>query len=232
MPSPSLPSSHVTETRFTTDDHVSLEGDLRVPDDAVAAAVICHAHPRHGGSKDHPILWALRTELTARRFCVLGFNFRGVMGSGGTYGGGRTETRDLRAAIDRVRRETDRPILVCGWSFGANVALREAVADERVAALALIGLPLEADDVEIPGVPGRSELRAFRRAVLLVAGEGDVYAPRGRLEALATQLPSAKVAILPGTDHFLWRREKETAGVVGTFAARAFGLDQVPSSDR
>ena len=31
------------------------------------SAVICHAHPRHGGSKDHPILWAIRNELAAAR---------------------------------------------------------------------------------------------------------------------------------------------------------------------
>ncbi len=222
----------MTAIRFTTEDRVSLEAELRVPEDPVGAAVVCHAHPRHGGSKDHPILWALRTELSARAFCVLGFNFRGVMGSAGSYGGGRTEVRDVGAAIDRVLRETNRPLLVCGWSFGANVALREAVADDRVAALALIGLPLEPRDVELPDVPSASELRTLRRPVLLLAGEGDVYAPRPRLEALATQLPSAEVAIVPGTDHFLWRREKEAAGVVGTFAARALGLDQVPSSDR
>jgi alpha/beta superfamily hydrolase len=222
----------VTEIRFTTDDHVSLEGEIRVPEDPAGAAVICHAHPRHGGSKDHPILWALRTELSARRFCVLSFNFRGVMGSSGTYGAGRTEVRDLAAAIDLVRAETDRPLLVCGWSFGANVALREAVTDDGVAALALIGLPLDPRDIGIPDAPTASELRAFRRPVLLLAGEGDVYAPRPRLESLAAQLPSSEVAILPGTDHFLWRREKEAAAHVGAFAARALGLDHASSSDK
>jgi hypothetical protein len=29
--------------------------------------------------------------------------------------------------------------------------------------------------------------------------------------------------ILPGTDHFLWRREKETAEAVGAFTDRVFG---------
>jgi alpha/beta superfamily hydrolase len=223
----------VTEIRFTTDDHVSLEADLRLPDaEPVAAAVMCHAHPRHGGSKDHPILWSIRAELASRRFVVLGFNFRGIMRSGGAYGGGRTEVRDVSAAISRVRDEIDGPVLVCGWSFGANVAMREAVGDDRVAALALIGLPLEPHDVDAPSLPGVSELGAFRRPVLLVAGEGDVYAPRPGLESLASQLPAAELVVLAGTDHFLWRREKEAAAAIGSFAARAFGLDQASSSDR
>jgi hypothetical protein len=42
----------------------------------------------------------------------------------------------------------------------------------RLAALALLGLPLEGES-ELPALPDRSSLRAFRRPVLLVAGEGD-----------------------------------------------------------
>ena len=207
--------------RFGTEDGVSLEGELRRPETpTVGSAVICHAHPRHGGSKDHPILWAMRNELASRGFVVLAFNFRGTMRSAGTYGAGHTETKDVDAAIGRVRQEAEGPTVVCGWSFGANVALREALTDERVGALALIGLPLEPADIEMPPTPGRSELRALTRPTLLLAGEGDVYCPRPRLEALGATMPKAEVVILPGTDHFLWRREKEVAETVGSFAER------------
>jgi alpha/beta superfamily hydrolase len=208
--------------RFGTEDGVSLEGELRRPETPrVGSAVICHAHPRHGGSKDHPILWALRNELASRGFVVLAFNFRGTMRSAGTYGAGHAETKDVRAAIGRVREESEGPTIVCGWSFGANVALREALTDERVGALALIGLPLEPADIEIPPTPGRSELRTFARPTLLLAGEGDVYCPRPRLEQLGDTMPHAEVVIVPGTDHFLWRHEKEVAEIVGSFAERA-----------
>jgi alpha/beta superfamily hydrolase len=215
----------VTSIRFSTEDHVSLEGDLRLPQgEPVAGAVVCHAHPRHGGSRDHPILWAIRADLSARGFVVLGFDFRGVMRSGGAYGAGRTETRDVAAAIDRVCQDTSGAILVCGWSFGALVALREAIRDERVAALALIGLPLDPRDIDIADVPSPAELATFRRPVLLLAGEGDIYAPSPRLETLAKHLPAAEVVVLPGTDHFLWRREKDAAGAVGRFAVTALGV--------
>ena len=207
--------------RFGTVDGVSLEGEIGLPEAPPAgSAVICHAHPRHGGTKDHPILWALRNDLASRGFVVLAFNFRGTMRSAGTYGAGHAETKDVDAAIGRVREEAAGPTLVCGWSFGANVALREALTDDRVGALALIGLPLEPADVEIPPTPGPSELGAFTRPTLLLAGEWDVYCPRPRLEAQARTMPNAEVVIVPGTDHFLWRREKAVAETVGAFAVR------------
>jgi alpha/beta superfamily hydrolase len=210
--------------RFPTEDGVSLEGEVRHPEGpALGSAVVCHAHPRHGGSKDHPILWALRNELASRGFVVLAFNFRGTMRSAGTYGGGHAELKDVVAAVGWVRQEAEGPTLVCGWSFGASVALRAAIIDERVGALALIGLPLDPADVEIPPIPGPPELRAFRRPALLVAGEGDVYCPRPRLEALGSVMPAAEVVVVPGTDHFLWRREKEVADAVGAFGSRVLG---------
>jgi hypothetical protein len=210
----------VEPVRFATEDGVSLEGELRRPEgQTVGSAVLCHAHPRHGGCKDHPVLWAVRNDLAQRGFLVLAFNFRGTMRSAGTYGAGRTEVSDVRAAITRVREETEGPTVVCGWSFGANVAVREALDDDRIAALALIGLPLE-HDLDIPPMPSASELRTLDRPVLLLSGENDEYSPAARLEEVEKALPRAELAIVAGTDHYLWRHEREAAGIVGEFAAR------------
>jgi len=204
--------------RFSTDDGVSLEADLRGPEDPpVGSAVLCHAHPRHGGSKDHPLLWAISNELVVRRHTVLSFNFRGVLGSGGSFGGGRAEVRDVAAAVARVRMDAPGPTLVCGWSFGAMVALHEALEDPSVAALALVGLPLAEHGLEVPAAPTPSELRAFRRPVLLLSGQGDQFSPRPELELVAGRLPAAELVVLPGTDHFFWRREREAAAAVGRF---------------
>jgi hypothetical protein len=209
--------------RFSTEDGLSLEGELRRPDVAArATAVICHAHPRLGGSKDHPILWAVRNELSSRGFAVLAFNFRGTMRSGGAHGGGRTEVRDVAAAIGRIREEADGPTIVCGWSFGANVALREALDDDRVAGLVLIGFPLE-HGLDVPATPGPAELRLLRRPVLLLSGANDGFSPAEGLERLRGQLPDAEVQMVAGTDHYLWRREREVAAIVGAFAERVAG---------
>jgi alpha/beta superfamily hydrolase len=211
----------VETLRFATEDGVSLEGELRVPEEpARGPAVLCHPHPRHGGSKDHPLLWAIRNELVAHRLAVLSFNFRGVLGSGGTFGGGRAEIRDVAAALARVRTAVEGPALVCGWSFGALVALLEAVRDPTVAALALVGLPLGDTGLEVPDPPTDAELRAFRRPVLLLSGQGDQFSQRPDLEGVARRLPNAELVIVPGTDHFFWRREAEAATSIAGFAER------------
>src|SRR5439155_26471338 len=143
VPSATARRRRVEGIRFDTEDGLSLEGELRRPDGAArGSAVLCHPHPRQGGSKDHPLLWAIRNDLAARGLAVLAFNFRGVMGSEGSYGGGTIELMDARAAISRVRSDTAGPTVVAGWSFGAHVALREAIEDDRVGTLALLGFPL------------------------------------------------------------------------------------------
>jgi alpha/beta superfamily hydrolase len=206
---------------FTTDDGARLEGEVRTPEaEPRGSAVLCHPHPRHGGSKDHPLLWAIRNDLAAtRHLAVLAFNFRGVMGSGGTYGGGRDEVRDVAAAIRAVRERVaqDLPTALIGWSFGANVAVRAAIDDPRVAALALIGLPLVPNDLSLPPLPDVTDLRALRRPVLLLAGENDTFAPSADVEAYAAGFPHATVRIVGGTDHYFWRREREAASIVGGF---------------
>lgn len=205
---------------FTTSDGVLLEGELRMPDEAPrGSAVICHAHPRHGGSKDHPVLWAIRNELAGKRgFATIGFNFRGIMGSGGEFGGGHDELEDARAAIGFIRERVEGPTLVVGWSFGASVALREAFEDDRVGALALVGLPLRPNDLKMPPLPSHEELERLQRPLLFLTGEHDEYCPADELRAYGEGV--AEVVIVDDVDHYLARKEREAASFVGNFATR------------
>jgi uncharacterized protein len=205
---------------FQTDDGLALEGEIRAPDGPPrGAAVICHPHPQFGGSKDHPLLWAIRIELSRRAFVVLSFNFRGVMGSEGEFGGGVGEVADLRAAVDRVGQESDGPRFVAGWSFGAHVALREAIGDERVAALALVGIPLL--DTTLPPLPDAGRLAGYGRPVLILAGSEDQYCPEPDVRKLADDLANARLEILPGANHYFSKREREAGGIVAEFAEQA-----------
>jgi alpha/beta superfamily hydrolase len=211
---------------FRTSDGLALEGEIREPDgDPRATAVICHPHPLGGGSKDHPILWAIRNNLAQRGFLVLSFNFRGVMGSEGEFGGGDAEVEDVRAAIDRVREDADGPTFVAAWSFGAMVALREALKDDRVAALALVGFPTtDVADVPRPDIPSAEDLAALNRPVLFAVGEADQFSPLPELRRLVAKIPGAQLEVFPDTDHFFWRREPELASRIGAFAeATLFG---------
>jgi uncharacterized protein len=210
----------VEPVTFRTEDGVRLEGELRMPDETPrGSAVICHAHPRHGGSKDHPVLWSVHNEVAGKRgLATLVFNFRGTMGSGGSFGGGRDELQDVRAAVGFVRERAEGPTLVFGWSFGASVALREAFEDRRVSALALFGIPLRPNDLQMPPLPDAAELRQLKRPVLFLAGEHDEYCPAEELRAYGDGV--ADVVIVEGTDHYLWRHEREAATIVGDFADR------------
>jgi alpha/beta superfamily hydrolase len=216
-------------TTFATDDGLVLEGDLWLPDRVAAgSAVVCHAHPRFGGSKDYPLLWALRIELTKREFSVLAFNFRGVMGSGGSYGGGVDEVLDVRAAVRRALQASDGPLLVCGWSFGAHVALRACLDDDQVDGLALVGMPLAGADPAMPPLPDADRLRSFDRPLLLLAGSADQYCPEPELRALGASFPSATVEVVPGADHYFARREQEAGAIVGTFAVELLSREGEP----
>src|SRR5918999_1745841 len=116
--------------------------------------------------------------VSRRGLTVLCFNFRGVMGSGGEYDHGRGELRDVAAAIGRVRQDVAGPTVLVGWSFGAWIALRQAVADSRVAALVLVAIPLARGSGARP-LPTLGDLGGLRTPVLLVAGDRDGVCPVG-----------------------------------------------------
>jgi alpha/beta superfamily hydrolase len=181
-------------------------------------AVICHAHPLFGGSKDHPLLWAVRIALARQGLAVLAFNFRGVMGSEGSHGGGVDEVMDATAAVGAIRERVPGPTLMVGWSFGANVALRAALVDQRVAALALLALPLAESAADVLPIP--ESLTGFSHPVLLVAGDDDPFCPAPELRAFAERIPKASVTIFKGTDHYFDRREHDAGELVGRFAAQ------------
>lgn len=211
--------------RFPTEDGLSLEGELRLPEgEPAGAAVICHPHPQHGGSKDHPLLWAIRNDLAATRgFVVLAFNFRGVMGSEGEKGDGIEEVKDARAAISRVLKEADVPAVVVGWSFGATVALREALDDDRVAGLAIGGYPLADVAITRAPLPDAEDLRAFTTPTLLVTADDDRFSPVHAVLELTGLIPNAEVRVFEGAGHLFPRREREAAAAIGEFAARVVG---------
>jgi alpha/beta superfamily hydrolase len=215
----------VTAIRFRTADGHLLEGEIRAADGTPrGTAVVCHAHPRHGGSKDHPVLWAIRNDLAAKRgLTTLVFNFRGIMGSEGTYGGGEAELADVAAAVDRIREEAEGPTVLAGWSFGAWVSLRHAVTDRRVAALALVGLPLAQATSPTRPLPTLGELEALSIPVLLAAGDSDSFSPVPAMRELAGWISRADTLVLEGTDHFFGRRERELADRIGEWVTGSLG---------
>jgi alpha/beta superfamily hydrolase len=196
-----------------------LEAILMNPSSSpAAAAVVCHAHPLHGGMMHFKVVFRAAKGLQSAGLAVLRFNFRGVGRSEGTYDGGRGESDDARAALDEMaRRFPGLPLVVGGFSFGAMVALHVGATDDRVSAVFLLGCPARFDDptFEIDRPP----LDAGGKPRLFVQGENDRFGSGETLKALVEPWPEGRsVVILRETDHFFAGRLDELQGAVCTWA--------------
>jgi len=109
-------------------------------EDAQYAAVGLHPHPLFGGTMHNKVGVPRHEELSVLGIPVLRFNFRGAGLSEGAHDNGYGEVGDLRAALDWMQQEYQRPILFAGFSFGSFVGLKACCGDERVKGIAALGL--------------------------------------------------------------------------------------------
>ncbi len=181
----------------TTSDGETLEGELAAADgSARATCVLCHPHPQHGGSMRSLVISELFRALPAAGITTLRFNFRGVEGSTGAWSSGTGERADVAAAVELADATgPDRPLLLAGWSFGADMALATTVGP--IAAWLAIAAPLrcttEADVAAIAADP---------RAKLLALAEHDEIRPADEVAALASTWTETEVVVVSGASHF------------------------------
>jgi hypothetical protein len=108
-----------------------LEAILERPGEGAleGAVVVCHPHPQHGGTMHNKVAYTLSRAFVRSGFEALRFNFRGTEGSEGRYDDGIGELDDALAAIEFMRaRHGAYPLWLAGFSFGAAIAVRAAVA--------------------------------------------------------------------------------------------------------
>ena len=188
---------------------------MRPPAPAVAAAVVCHAHPLHGGMMHFKVVFRAAKALQSAGLAVLRFNFRGVGRSEGAYDHGAGEQEDARAALFELQdRLPGLPLVLGGFSFGSVVALRVAARDARVRAAFALGLPLSL-------AAETSPLVAVRQPRLFVQGELDAFGPGESLRALVEPLPPPReLVVIPGADHFFDGHLDALQGAVAGWAER------------
>lgn len=185
----------VQRTTLETADGETLEAEQVVTPDARLGVVITHPHPTYGGSMHTPVPAALFQRSQELGLTALRFNFRGVGGSSGSHDEGRAERHDVEAALAHVAALTDAPLLLTGWSFGADVSL--AVDHDRLVGWMPVAAPL--------GVVPAGEMLApdSDKPVRLLVPEHDQFrTPAAATEATAGWA-NATIEIVPGTDHFL-----------------------------
>ena len=163
------------------------------------AALVCHPHPPSGGTMHTKVVFHATKAFMHFGLPVLRFNFRGVGLSAGTYTNGPGEIDDVKAAIDWLSSTLDLPILLAGFSFGANIGFRAGCGDSRVAALIGLGMPLAAG--------GRHYTYDFlancMQPKLFLTGSDDPFAPRDTMEALFRNSPEPKqMTWIAGAEHF------------------------------
>jgi alpha/beta superfamily hydrolase len=175
--------------------HGSLEGILREPTSAVAAAVVCHPHPRGGGTMNNNVVYRAAKALVAGGVIALRFNFRGVGASTGAHADGVGEEEDVRAAIEFLRAHAPGlPIWIAGFSFGARVGLTVGAQSDDVVKLLGIGLALQMFDYRF--------LASCPKPKAIVQASHDEYGGREAIEeAVRGMSEPRRLWVVDGASH-------------------------------
>jgi alpha/beta superfamily hydrolase len=193
-----------------TVDGIALEAETRLPARPVGAAVLAHPHPEHGGSMRSLVTSELFRTLPERDVAVIRFNFRGVERSEGSYDAGHGEQRDVLAAIDALAEQAPEvPLVLAGWSFGADVSL--SIVDPRVAGWCVVAPPLRilrADELLAAADP---------RPKRLVVPENDQFRTPDSVRAFTEGWTATDVVVIAGGDHFLAGRTDQVAVQIADF---------------
>jgi alpha/beta superfamily hydrolase len=163
-------------------------------------ALVCHPHPRYGGTMHNKVCHRVASTLHDLGGAVLRFNFRGVGHSAGVYDRGEGELEDARAALGFLRaRHPAARAWVAGFSFGAWVAARLAASEAGVERMILVAPPV-----------GTSSFEALRGSPVpkhVFQGSADTVCPLASLEReFPTWAEPRELIRVPGATHFFDRQ--------------------------
>ena len=207
---------------FTTEDGLTLVGEVAWPVDhpAMATALFLHPLPTAGGFMDSHIIRKASWRLPALAdIAVFRFNFRGVSSprgtSEGSFGEGIEEKWDLEAALaESEKLGLPTPWLI-GWSFGTEVILKHARAHaNRLAGVILLSPPLHRTSSE--------EVASWKDApipVVALIPEFDDFLPPEPARLGFRPAPSIELVMAEGAKH-LWVGEKQTRFVLDEITKR------------
>jgi len=186
------------ESLFLAGPTGKLEALLEEPEDGdpVEAAVVCHPHPKGGGTMHNKVVYRIARALRKTGCVVLRFNYRGVNLSEGEYDEGIGETEDARVALRELEtRYPGLPLLGAGFSFGSRVALRLASSESGIQRVIAVGFPTRMKEHEFA--------HNVRVPKYFVQSTHDEFGPAAELKEFFEALPEPKrLEWVEASDHF------------------------------
>lgn len=183
-------------------------------DEGIAGvAVVCHPHPQHGGTMHNKVAHTLARSFVRSNIAVLRFNFRGTEGSEGSYDHGVGELDDALAAMAWIRQQhTAGPLWLAGFSFGAAIAVRAAVASEVDGLIAVAPA--------IYRFAGNLEAQPNCPWLIIQGDEDELVDIDETVEWVDSLEPGPELLIVPGAEHFFHGRLNDLREAVMEFIAR------------
>ena len=202
------------EVTIRSRDGLKLQGVVDEPEDARGVFVLCHPHPKMGGTMNAPLLVALRDRLVGEGWAVIRFNFRGIGSSEGEPSTGEAEVADAEGAMDlATERFPHAKLVVGGWSFGAAVAVRTMDLHEEIEAGVAIAPAVKPREDVTAGLPSPSEM-SIESPLLFVCAVNDDLVAIDDCRAWAEEVPAAEIVELRGANHFFWAKYEDLADAV------------------
>ena len=189
-----------------------LEAVLEVaPEHApIGSVVVCHPQPQQGGTLQNKVVHTLARSFMRLGFAALRFNFRGTEQSEGEFDEGNGELDDALVAIEWMRRrDSQNPVWVAGFSFGAAIAVKAAVAT-RVGGLISVAPAVARFATGLKSQPDCPWL--------VIQGDQDELVDlEETVNWLNSLEPGPELLIVPGGEHFFHGRLIELRDSVSEF---------------
>lgn len=157
-------------------------------------AVVCHPHPLHGGTMQNKVVHTVARAFTDNGMSAVRFNFRGVGQSEGEYDDGIGESADAKSVLSWAKAQFENhKVWLCGFSFGAAVALHVASKRPGLAGVIAVAPPIDYVKLE----------QAINAPVLVVHGVEDELIDFEKVKNWAGELePTPKFVAIERAGHF------------------------------
>ena len=190
--------------------------DTPAVEDAVGAAVVCHPHPQHGGTMHNKVAHTLARSFVRCGLVTLRFNFRGTEDSEGRFDNGIGELDDALAAISWLRqRQATGPLWLGGFSFGAAIAVRAALAAEVNGLISIAPA--------IYRFAGNLDRQPSCPWLVVQGDEDELVDVEETIDWINKLEPGPELVVMAGAEHFFHGRLNELREMIMNFVAEAAG---------